>query len=422
MKINSYSFSELIETTLDGEWGEGEARTGYEACYIIRGTDFSKLNRFDYELPIRWIKQSAIDRKKLSYGDLVLETAGGTSTQSTGRSVLIGKSFIGTHKNKPVLCSSFARHLRINKNVVNPTFLFYLMQSLYKAGYMGVFNIQHTGISRFQFTTFKNKTKLSIPSLVIQKKIAAVLSAYDDLIENNNRRIAILEKMAEELYCEWFVRLRFPGHEKTKIVKGVPEGWDVKRIGDIIRFEKGKNPVALFDEISEETDIYLNVDAIENRYYKYAQKLKSISCKEDETLMLMDGARSSVVFNGKKGIVSSTFAVIRTDAQNRPMLHEYFKANLEAMVSNNTGSAIPHANKEFIIRMCIKLPLNNDLIKKFNEQYQTIFSQLRNLQHKKSILTISRDRLLSHLMSGKIDLGKMDIKFPASMMEDAACA
>ncbi len=75
----------------------------------------------------------------------------------------------------------------------------------------------------------------------IQRKIAAVLSAYDDLIENNNRRIAILEKMAEELYREWFVRLRFPGHEKVKIVKGVPEGWRERKVEDLIaRIPVGK--------------------------------------------------------------------------------------------------------------------------------------------------------------------------------------
>ncbi|MBL0011708.1 MAG: restriction endonuclease subunit S [Nitrosomonas sp.] len=62
----------------------------------------------------------------------------------------------------------------------------------------------------------------------------AILSAYDKLIENNQRRIALLEKMAEEIYREWFVRLRFPGHEKVKKVKGVPEGWEIQKIGQLL--------------------------------------------------------------------------------------------------------------------------------------------------------------------------------------------
>lgn len=78
------------------------------------------------------------------------------------------------------------------------------------------------------------------PPLPIQRKVSAVLSAYDDLIENNNRRIALLEKMAEELYREWFVRMRFPGYEKVKIVKGVPKGWKVKQLREIVELAYGK--------------------------------------------------------------------------------------------------------------------------------------------------------------------------------------
>ena len=80
----------------------------------------------------------------------------------------------------------------------------------------------------------------------IQKKIAAILSAYDDLIENNKRRIVLLEKMAEEIYREWFVRMRFPGHEKAKFVKGVPEGWDVATLDDLVNFTMGQSPKSEF--------------------------------------------------------------------------------------------------------------------------------------------------------------------------------
>ena len=78
-----------------------------------------------------------------------------------------------------------------------------------------------------------------IPSPVIQRRIAAILSAYDDLIENNTRRIRILEEMAQLLYGEWFVHLRFPGHEGVKMVKGVPEGWEVKKLSERIETQYG---------------------------------------------------------------------------------------------------------------------------------------------------------------------------------------
>ena len=80
------------------------------------------------------------------------------------------------------------------------------------------------------------KFQIPIPPLLTQRKIAAILSAYDDLIENNTRRIALLEKMAEEVYREWFVRLRFPGHESVAVKNGVPDGWEETTLGEVCTF------------------------------------------------------------------------------------------------------------------------------------------------------------------------------------------
>ncbi|GAK56084.1 restriction modification system DNA specificity domain protein [Candidatus Vecturithrix granuli] len=94
--------------------------------------------------------------------------------------------------------------------------------------------------------TILSRIKLKIPPLPIQRKIAAVLSAYDDLIDNNTRRIAILERMAEEIYREWFVRMRFPGHERVKFQKGVPEGWEVVSLGELANITMGQSPSSEF--------------------------------------------------------------------------------------------------------------------------------------------------------------------------------
>lgn len=83
------------------------------------------------------------------------------------------------------------------------------------------------------------RINISLPPLPVQRKIAAILSAYDDLIENNTRRIALLEKMAEEVYREWFVRLRFPGHERVPVHQGVPEGWELKPVGELLEYYIG---------------------------------------------------------------------------------------------------------------------------------------------------------------------------------------
>ena len=211
------AFSAILIDSKDGEWGDGVDTVGSREVIVVRGTDFTRLDDPTAEFPHRWIKGHIVDRKRLLPDDIVLETAGGTSTQSTGRSALITKSFLGRHAGMPVLCASFSRHLRLEKSRYSPRFVYYLLQTLYRSGYMAVFNIQHTGVSGFQYTTFKNHTTLGIPDLPIQRKIAAVLSAFDELLEHNARRMALMEKMAEEIYREWFVRLRFPGCKSVEI-------------------------------------------------------------------------------------------------------------------------------------------------------------------------------------------------------------
>lgn len=239
-------FADLILETKDGEWGESYQRSGYQLCEIIRGTDFSDLNSPNRELPLRWIADQFIERKQLMTGDILIETAGGTAKQSTGRTALITFKILQKSKGIPLLCSSFARHLRVDKDKCNPVYLYYLLQTLYRAGYMGVFNLQHTGISRFQFTAFKNKTVLMMPPLAEQQKIAAILIAYDDLIANNQRRITLLESMAEEIYREWFVRMRFPGYSSCTFIKGRPDCWAKGRLEEISTFTMGQSPSSEF--------------------------------------------------------------------------------------------------------------------------------------------------------------------------------
>jgi type I restriction enzyme S subunit len=235
-------FSDLLVETKDGEWGEGQETPGHVLCDVIRGTDFADLNSPQVQLPQRWIPEHLVDRKALLAGDVILETAGGTAKQSTGRTALITPAFIDSRQGRPVLCSSFARHLRVDRSKVNPAYLYYLLQGLYASGYMGVFNLQHTGVARFQFTAFRTKTRLSLHAPQAQENIAAVLTAYDDLIANNQRRIALLESMAEQIYREWFVRMRFPGAQPDTFDKGIPPGWTNELIGTAFKFYGGATP------------------------------------------------------------------------------------------------------------------------------------------------------------------------------------
>ena len=264
---------------------------------------------------------------------------------------------------------------------------------------------------------------LLVPAVREQQRIAAILSVYDELIENNQRRIALLEKMAQEIYREWFVRLRFPGHEMVKKVKGVPEGWRSMQFTEICEFQKGKTPDQTFLERQDGLLPYITVEFIEGKNTEYVlKKRNSIFCENGDVLMLMDGARSGLVFRGKKGIVGSTFARIAVKPLYRDVVYEFLRATREHIVSNNTGSAIPHANKEFIHRLMMFLPENENLMEKFNAVYCSFFAQTLNLVNQNELLHRSRGALLPRLISGKLSVENLDIQYPPGMEETAYAA
>ena len=130
MKQAPILFSDLLLETKDGEWGEGQEAPGHVLCDVIRGTDFADLNSPGIELPRRWIPEHMVERKALQANDILLETAGGTAKQSTGRTALVTAEFLASREGRPVLCSSFARHLRVDRSKVDPVYLYYVLQAV----------------------------------------------------------------------------------------------------------------------------------------------------------------------------------------------------------------------------------------------------------------------------------------------------
>ena len=247
------------------------------------------------------------------------------------------------------------------------------------------------------------------PIQKLRFKIAAVLSAYDDLIENNNRRIAILEKMAEEIYKEWFVRMRFPNHENTKFVKGVPEGWEVIDLGYKIKFERGKN-LTLNETISGKIPVVsagIKPTSFHNKYNVEAPVITISS----------SGANAGYINLYLENIWASDCSFL--NKKNQPNIFYYY-CLVKAMQKNITllqrGAAQPHVYPKDIARLKI---YNSDLkiISKFEKIAEMVFEQIQNLKNKNQILNQTRDRLLPRLISGKLSVEELNIKFPKSMEE-----
>jgi len=177
-------------------------------------------------------KSVALAKNKVSQSDDAVITTKGTF----GRVAYV-RSDTPKFVYSPQLC-----YWRVkNPSVIHPKFIYYWLQG--PEFIAQAFQVKSsTDMADYTNLTDQRRMSITATDVFTQKKIAAILSAYDDQIENNKRRIALLEKMAEEIYCEWFVRFRFPGHDQVKMVKGVPEGWEQKPSIEIFEVLSGGTP------------------------------------------------------------------------------------------------------------------------------------------------------------------------------------
>ena len=261
-----------------------------------------------------------------------------------------------------------------------------------------------------------------IPPIPTQHKIAAILSTYDDLIENNTRRIKILEEMAQALYREWFVKFRFPGHEKVKMVESelgmVPEGWEVVKAGDIAdintsSIRKGNEP----DEIN-----YIDISSVSTGQIDKVEKIafseapsraRRIVKHEDIIWSTVRPNRKSysIILNPIQNLIVSTgFAVI--SAKKTPYTYLYFVMTTDDFVgyltNRATGAAYPAVNSGDFKKAFVLLP-PNPLLECFHDFVADFFDNQQKLHQKNIILRRTRDLLLPKLISGEFDVSKLHI-------------
>lgn len=217
----------------------------------------------------------------------------------------LGMSCVALKDYPEATYNGFTKRLRpIDSSIIHPRFIgYYLRLPSFRAGFMA-FSTMTTRAS------LRNEDLLSmeimLPDLATQQKIAGILSAYDDLIENNQKQIQLLEEAAQRLYKEWFVDLRFPGHESTRIVDGVPEGWERRKIDDICDIVGGATPSTKIKENYEggnilwatPTDITKNKDIVllDTEKKITQQGLRSCAAKILPPYTILMTSRASIGF------------------------------------------------------------------------------------------------------------------------------
>jgi type I restriction enzyme S subunit len=305
---------------------------------------------------------------------------------------------------------------RLDQSKADPRFYYYLWRSPLGRALMASIATR-TAVSGI---TGSNLIKLMVPHppLPTQHKIASVLSAYDDLIENNTRRIGILEEMAQAIYREWFVNFRFPGHEKVEMVDTelglIPESWQVQKLGELVRIQKGKKARQQFGEPRPGTIPYLLIDGLKSGDHIYTDDQKLPVADKDDVVMVMDGASSGTVFIGFHGAVGSTLAYFRPQDKrllSPYLLYLFLRYHHRQISDNNVGSAIPHANKDFLKGMSMTLPPEGIKLKA-HQMLASVFTQVQTLQDKNVNLRRTRDLLLPKLVSGEVDVEELNAEVP----------
>lgn len=285
-----------------------------------------------------------------------------------------------------------------------PKFIYYQLRSEHIGRWLEKVSIGATMPSLN--TGLLSGIEMVLPPIEIQKQIAGILSVCDDLIENNQKQIKLLEEAAQRLYKEWFVDLRFPGHENTKIVDGVPEGWNEKTLSQVANVIMGQSPKSEFYN-SEKKGLPFHqgvgsygvrfvMDDIYSTSYTRIAEPNSILFSVRAPVGRLNITKSKVVIG--RGLA----AINQTDGCQSYLYYllknRFFKDNI---VGN--GSIFASASKDELLNQKFLIPERN-LMMQFEKIVSQMDKQIENLDSKNKKLIEARDRLLPKLMSGEVEV------------------
>lgn len=317
----------------------------------------------------------------LRNGDIVF-------VRSNGNKELVGRCMLVKNLTERVTYSGFCIRARLNDtDRYDPVyFTYYFKSKAFRRAVSGTAvgaNIQNLSQARL------SNHDCNVPDIETQHRIADILSAYDDLIENNQKQIKLLEEAAQRLYKEWFADLRFPGHENTKIVDGVPEGWRRGLLKELISVNYGK------DHKKAPADGNIPVYGSGGLMRKCNKSLFS----GEAVLIPRKGSLNNIMY------VDETFWTVdtmfyATMKQPHTAIFVYFFVKAFDMYSMNIGAAVPSMTAKILDAMDVVIP-DKETLEKFDKQAKVCFDKIKTLQRQNEQLRKARDLLLPKLMSGE---------------------
>lgn len=287
-------------------------------------------------------------------------------------------------------------------NGLSYKFLRYVIGSPEFSGYikniMGGTNVPH--ISADQIRAFR----FTIPPMKNQERIASILSAYDDLIENNRRRIALLERAARLLYREWFVRLRFPGHENVRIEDGVPEGWEIRTLAELAEITMGQSPKSIYyNEDGKGLPFHQGVTdfGVRSPSHQTYCTVQNRLAEPNDILFSVRAPVGRINITTEKIVIGRGLAAIRSKLGQQNLLFYALKSHFfkEDMIG---GGAIFAAITKKDLHDVELLQTSDSVAEMFMVHVRPIDTQIENLHRIVENLKRARDLLLPRLMNGVI--------------------
>ena len=399
---------------LGGNWSES-GTIALSAMNVKQGqlVNLEKARFVNDELYNKWMKSEVIK------ADILM-----TSEAPLGETYLVPD-------DRKICLSQRLFCIRADSSVVLPQFLFYFFNSPISRKQI---DLRATGTTVLGIRQSDlRETPIIVPPLTTQRKIAAVLSAYDDLIENNTRRIRILEDMAQTLYREWFVHFRFPGHENVPMVESplgpIPQGWEVKRLDEVAQLYRGRSYRSINLVEDGEGLPFLNLKNINReggfrsdglKWYNGEFKETQAAVSNDIIMALTDVTQDrKVVARSARvpdlGYEKYVFSMDLLKVQPKKLIQSDFLYALlkyssfaQKLKEFANGTTVLHLSPSHVQSSELILP--SDVIRhKYAEIAKSVRQQSDLLQNRNANLQQTRDLLLPKLISGEIDVSELDI-------------
>lgn len=323
----------------------------------------------------------------------------------------LGMSSVALKDYPHATYNGFTKRLRpINPKRILPEFIgYYLRTPVFRSGFTA-FSTMTTRAS------LRNEDLLSmkvpVPDMPTQKHIASILSAYDDLIENNQKQITLLEEAAQRLYKEWFVDLRFPNHETTPIVDGIPEGWKRMVLSEVTSvLRRGITPKysnnGKYSVINQKCIRNSIMDISESRRQE-KEYSTTLNLQDSDTVICSTGAgtlgRVGRVYGDYPNTTFDSHVTLIRAKENPNYIYHIIKSQQEYLMGMGRGSTNQQELYRNVIEQLVVLCPSQDILLKAERVLGAIHCKIKKIYLQNNLLVESRDRLLPKLMSGEIEV------------------